>query len=291
MSIANRIKKLGELFHYTVLPRRVIQTIPLIFNIKNHFRFRAFLKTNKLSFLNNSSYFQFKYCGNYLSSVMSFRERFLTFSHHYDFIHRNNLAGMTAGLANKDKILYSWENVNIFSIRLGLPELTYLEGEFILKFYMNSECIYFLTFCIAPGALFEVDDANVIFIGGSQGAKNKFEYIQIATKLNFDISPQAIILTSLRAIAIKFGLQTLIGIGAIHQCSLKFGDNPSARRSIYDNLWISSGGVQNSSGDFIIPSFYTEKPIYDVKRGHRIRTRRKRLFKQFINDQILQSMK
>jgi uncharacterized protein VirK/YbjX len=138
--------------------------------------------------------------------------------------------------------------------------------------------------------MFALKDQDILFVGGSQGAKNKFEFIKHATKSNSDISPQATVVTVLRALAIKLGIKNIVCTSAKNQCALNKTGDFDFHASIYDALWESSGAIPMDSGDFLLPAASAEKPLTEIKQGHRIRTRRKRQFKLEIQRKATQQL-
>jgi len=197
---------------------------------------------------------------------------------------------LLSNLLAQDLIICSWGSFDKFSIQLTTAILTMYEGELVINYVINNEIIYFITFSIVPGDMFGSSEKNIVFIGGSQGSKNCFELIQSATKSNFDVSPQASLITCLKAVTLSIGVLDIVGISEDNQVAV--GRNHSKMRNYnnnYNDLWIASGGIQNLNGDFLIPTHLYERPINDIKKGHRIRTKRKRNFKRFLYMQTLLS--
>ena len=232
----------------------------------------------------------YKYLGRHLSYSLGLRARCAALIHHYAFMCSFFEGKLASTLAIHDMTLCAWGSDEQVAIQLKVASLTMFEGELVLNYLFNNACIFFITFSVVPGYLFGISDKNIVFIGGSQGSKNNFDLIQTATKNNYDVSPQATLVTCIKAITASMGILKIVGISVNNQVAIGRNMGAQIYRGSYDELWLASGGVQISCGDFLIPANLHEKPINMIKKGHRIRTRKKRNFKHFIYNQTLLSL-
>jgi len=286
MRLFPNLRKIRGLFAFKDLPRRSWQIVKLIINIPAHIQLRGTIQESQFIFaVKDMPQIQFKYLGRYLSSSLILHSRWVALVHHYSFIQRYCKSKLVSNLAVQDESLCTWGLSQQFSICLGVARTTYLEGELVIIYKVNNIPIYFMTFSILPGSLFDLSDTNILFIGGSQGARDQYELIKTATKENSDVSPQADLVVCIQALASCLGADAIVGIGANNQVAI---DKNRACNycTTYDQLWLSAGGYKIFSGDFSIPSNIHEKPLSEIKIGHRVRTRQKRNHKRILFQQI-----
>lgn len=268
---------------------RILKLIPYI---PHHFKLYNAINASGFTFINKDfSKIPYKYLGKHLSYSMGLSSRYTALRHHYEFVGSCFKNKMAPTIIHNSLVLCTWgPPKQQVAIQLRIATTTMYEGELVLYYTYNNQHLYFLTFSIIPGHMFGFNDENIVFIGGNQGSKNCFHLIRCTTKENFDISPQTILITCLKAIATSMGIIKIIGISANNQVSIGRNNNSHDHLGNYDELWLASGGNQISDGNFLIPTHLHEKPISIIKRGHRIRTRKKRDFKHCIYDQILISL-
>jgi uncharacterized protein VirK/YbjX len=259
------------------------QVLHVLGNPVRHFRLAGNISAGGFSFVNrifpNTCC---KYLGQYLSRHLDRRQRWDALRHHYDFLEERLDAERAFSLSFRDEPLFKWEAEGAFELRLGIARLTKFEGEFVLSLVRDGVALSLMTFAIVPGAVVALDEPNVIFIGGSQGATGQFQAIRTTTKSNHDVCPQAMLLTGVQAIAARLGIAAIVAVGAENQVCVGKKVAPLYHRSIYDELWLAAGGVRLPAGNYLIPAAPAEKPLSLIKVGHRARTRRKRQFKRML---------
>ena len=123
-------------------------------------------------------------------------------------------------------------------------------------------------------------------VGGSQGFPGTPELIRQASKTNGEISPAAMLVLGLQALAKRLGADAILGITADEQTSLRA--NPEHAKSRYDALWEMSGG-QRQGWFYRLPAGVAWNDNSHLSNAHRARARRKRELKERILAQILKN--
>lgn len=177
---------------------------------------------------------------------------------------------------------------NNFSIRLTYPHYDG-EGSVALILNINSNPIYYLSFTIVPGHIFNMPDDHILYITRMQGGGNRFDLIKCATKSLYEISPPALLLIAVRAIATALNIASIAGI-TVHDHAY-LGRLPTADHyfSNYDKFWTSVGGKKINDNAYILQTIPDEKPLSDIKQSHRRRTKIKRQRQIDIMGQICQT--
>jgi uncharacterized protein VirK/YbjX len=168
-----------------------------------------------------------------------------------------------------------------FTVTMGLSRDFDKEGEFSLNLHVDGEVVFLLAFTIVPGAIVNSAAAEVLLISRLQGMKGSYRLIQLATKALHNVAPDALLLSCLQGIAIAFGIGAIAGVSAARQSSCT-KDSAAAFRHGYDRFFQGVGMPETPSGFFLTPVPIEAKPLTDIKKGHKIRTREKRAFKESI---------
>lgn len=167
------------------------------------------------------------------------------------------------------------------SISLRLPVRTMLEGDLTIEHSFDGERLYRMSFSFVPGHLLGLPDAQVLFVGGSQGVHGTAEKVRQAAKLNGEITPADMLLIALRAMGQAMGIEQICGVAATHQpvVHAKAGLSLGA----YDDLWIRNHGEAHAR---FFAMLVWPVETHAVEGGNKSRTRRKRKLRQALTDQI-----
>ena len=122
-----------------------------------------------------------------------------------------------------------------------------------------------------------------MLVGGSQGFPGTSMLIRDASKTIGEISPAAMLILALQALAKRLGADAILGVTAEEQTSLRA--HPAQAKSRYDALWEMSGG-ERQGRFYRLPSGVAWKDTSHLSNGHRPRARRKRELKERILAQI-----
>jgi uncharacterized protein VirK/YbjX len=224
----------------------------------------------------------------YLARGLSVAERKDCFLHHY------NRLGEALPNTLLRRILH--DRVSIFEVREG--ESVYrvtahlsrarhgdTEGELCLGLELNGEAIYILSFSIVPGRIVNSEAREVLLLARIQGTKGKYGSIRQATKAMKDIAPASLLMASLQGFAEAFDVSEIAGVSATRQ-SIYTEDLAERFREAYDDFFTNLGAVASPEGFYRCPVPLPEKPLTEVKRGHKLRTREKRAIKRIIADAV-----
>lgn len=161
------------------------------------------------------------------------------------------------------------------SIVLRLPQRTMLEGDLTVEVQLDGTMLHRMSFAFVPGALLGHPEANLLFIGGSQGVWGTRELARDAAKLAGEISPANLLMIALRALGFSLGLTAMAGVAA--DCQPVVGRSAALSRSAYDELWRANHG-EDRGGYFVMP---LDAPAdARIEGANRSRTRRKRRLRQ-----------
>ena len=111
--------------------------------------------------------------------------------------------------------------------------------------------------------------------------KGKYKLIRDATKTMNDIAPASLLLAALQGFAEAFGISEFVGVSAVRQ-SAYTEERTEVFRKSYDEFFLNVGAVLGPDNLFRCPIPIPEKPLQEIKRGHKLRTKEKRAFKRDI---------
>jgi uncharacterized protein VirK/YbjX len=155
------------------------------------------------------------------------------------------------------------------------------EGELTLCLRVDGEIVYVLSFTIVPGRVVERTDADALLITRLQGVKGCYRQISDATRTLHDVAPAQLLLAALQGVANAFDIRVIAAIPGDRQISYRKA-TASAFKVSYDDLFAGLGFSKNATGFFSSAVPIDQKPLTSIKRGHKLRTREKRAFKQQI---------
>jgi len=164
-----------------------------------------------------------------------------------------------------------------------MPANHYLEGDLSLVFSINGVRLHRLSFTCIPRKEAGLGTGTALLLGGSQGFPGTTALIRQASKTIGEISPAAILILAVQALAPRLGADAILGIAADEQTSLRA--DPEHAKSRYDSLWKMSGG-ERQGRFYRLPGGVAWKDTSHLSNGHRARARRKRELKERILVQI-----
>jgi uncharacterized protein VirK/YbjX len=250
-----------------------VETLPSILGL---------LKLDPFAQVNQSeTRFAFKYLTpDYLISGISVAERAACFLHHYNRLHAAIPNRLLRRILLNDFTLYEITRDGYrFAITMGLSRPSHNEGEMSLQLLVNGEFVFLLSFTIVPGWVVNSNARETLLISRLQGARGRFGLISLATKTLHDVSPAHLLLAALQGIGKWFGIGEFACVSSTrHRHSVEDKYN-SVLESAYDSFLAGLGLSRTPAGFFVSPIPMTEKPLSLIKKGHKIRTKEKRLFK------------
>ena len=227
--------------------------------------------------------FLYKYLVPYAAASFDRRTRLAVLINHYQYlIDQTNSAFFPA--MTQSPVLWRYRcGADECTISLSYPLHVPNEAELSLHFEWNSTLTQVVSFVITPGAMVEAASSQVLLFSQVQGFANAAQLKDI-TKALHDITPATLLIHA--AYGIASALQIEEGAGVSKQNKVgkwlhRFFD--------YDTFWLDLKGELNPHADtYLLPIPPPEKPIEEVKRNHRARTLRKRLFKESVRKEIAQ---
>lgn len=220
----------------------------------------------------------------YLARNLIPETRYKCFVHHYDFLTGAVSNSALKLLVRNGVTLYASRPAQVeYSILMHNPRRGAYEGELSLFFVASGEAIFVLSFTVVPGYAVGLEDENVILIGRMQGQTRSPTAIREAAKDNSDVAPQAILFAALQGIARAIGIEHIAGVQATNLVAYE-EEKAQALENAYDNFYASVGASGPHNGFYVWSASTPEKPLNQVKPGHRLRTKAKRAFKATIAD-------
>jgi uncharacterized protein VirK/YbjX len=170
------------------------------------------------------------------------------------------------------------DRVHRFALTMGLSRPYDNEGELTLRLRVEGEIVYVLSFTIVPGWVAASAAGETLLITRLQGIRGCFPQIGIATRAMHDVAPVRLLLAALQGVADAFGIPAIAAVPAERQTSYK-NDSPLAFYEAYDNFFSELGLSKSPAGFFYADVPIPDKPLASIKRGHRLRARKKRAFR------------
>ncbi|WP_184549001.1 DUF535 family protein [Mucilaginibacter sp. FT3.2] len=226
------------------------------------------------SFIQNRT--SFIHIFSYLSGAFRQHQKLRILAHHYTFLSATFSQNQLRNLFFTGIDCYiDFDAENKYSVVLSFSSMLEFEGSLSLIYKVNNAEIAHLSFSIAPGDLFDIDDDNVLFIACLQKNGALQSSINMATKHFKDIDPARILMKVLESLADTLSISTCIGVSAANQLTAIKHSTVEKFSSIYDELWIENGGILKN-GDYIISLPLPQKSLLAIKQTHRNRAIKKR---------------
>jgi uncharacterized protein VirK/YbjX len=149
------------------------------------------------------------------------------------------------------------------------------EGELSLNLVVDRIRVYVFSFTIVPGWVVGSEAAEALMLTRLQGELSVFSKTQLASKATRGMPPEMILISALRGVAEALGIHVVAGVRAdLNLCYDQEDD--AVFRKAYDFFFLRVGAVGNSSGFFLVSFPLPKKPLSEVKRGQKTRTRARR---------------
>ena len=234
--------------------------------------------------------FAFKYVTlEYLAHGMSTSERAASFLWHYNRLYAalpNPLLRQI--MIDTIPIFEISEDHHRFSITMGMSRPIHNEGEMSLDLQVNGEIVFTLAFTIVPGWVVKSKASEVLLISRIQGVRGRYEEISLATKTLWDVAPSPLLLAAMQGFGKALGIEEFASVSSTtHRYSTDINDECAPHvESAYDGFFEALGVPKTPYGYFSSPIPVEDKPLTLIKRGHKIRTKQKRAFKEEVQNAI-----
>ncbi|HEX3367099.1 DUF535 family protein [Phenylobacterium sp.] len=267
--------------------RKLSREESLLSFLINHVRVVLRFSSRKYDiYRNNIPKISTRYTREYLSTELSVVEkRDIFLFHHLLLIKRFNPSSMNM-MARSNLNIWNIEvNRNKYSIVMSMDKSKCGEGDVVLEFIENKTCLFDLSFTFAPGCVVGSEDASVVLITRLQGRPNRFDAIRRATKACGDIFPGHVLLGAAEGVAGTVDITRVCGVGTHQQLSSRWGNG----RFNYDGFWEEL--FEERCGAWYTAAVpIPRKPLSEVSKAHRRRTKRKRLFKDAVANEVGRSL-
>jgi hypothetical protein len=214
----------------------------------------------------------------YLVRGFTVIQRKCSFFHHYRRLHEEMSSSFLHKMFSRSVVvLEACKGESCFEITMGLsPEET--EGELSLILQVDGVTVFFLSFTIVPGWVVHSGAGEVLLITRLQGLRERSRQVAAATRAFHQVGPEALLLAVLQGFAEAFGVYELACVSAAHHTALR-EDSLADLKVAYDDFFAARGAVKNEADFFVCPIPLPQKPLSEIKKGHKLRTRTKRAFK------------
>jgi uncharacterized protein VirK/YbjX len=270
---------------------RCLKAGRLLLNIPLHMRVMRALAAPEVRIVKDRDpKVAFKYLTHYLARGLSRSERAEMLIGHYACLARRLNGDFLTRVCEDPLVL--WEEKiedDVFRIRLGFSTVTHAEGDLSLVFEANALSVYQLSFTIGPGSVFGLLAPLVACVARIQGKGKGFQHIRHATKACRDVAPPLLLLAALQGVALALEITDVVGVDAGNQLSLDMGDRSDGAQapSVYNEFWLAQGASTIVRGMFHLPVPLPEKPLSQVKQGHRRRAAQRQEFRRAVTEQAL----
>jgi uncharacterized protein VirK/YbjX len=181
-------------------------------------------------------------------------------------------------------VVEACEGGSCYEVTMGLgAEETEGELSFILR--VDGVTVFLLSFTIVPGWVVQSRAEEVLLITRLQGLRDRSQQVAAATKTFRNISPAALLMTVLQGFAQAFTVNELASVAAAHHTAYR-EDSFADLKIAYDDFFSELGAVKNDADFFLCPVPMPQKPLSEIKKGHKLRTRKKRFFKRQIEEGV-----
>lgn len=255
-----------------------------ITNIDTHRKVVGLLKVAPFSqALASNPRFAFKYLApHYLARRLTITERATCFLHH----HQRMLVAFSGDVLRQimqgDILVHQIVNEeHRFAFTTGLSRPCDKEGELSLNLYIDDDLIFVLSFTIVPGSIVGSNSAEVVLLTRMQGSAGCFPKIKMASAALHDVGLNALLFAALQGFATAFGIGEIVASCAVDQTS--YADELAAVfQRAYDDFYLDLGMTKTETGYFSGAIPIEGRPLDQVKRSHKSRTKDQRRFKQEI---------
>jgi hypothetical protein len=219
---------------------------------------------------------------DYLAQGFTVDERASCFLHHYRRLQTALPDSLLRQTLHEDVTIHEIsEGANRFALTMGLSRPCNKEGELSLYLRVDGKIVFILSFTIVPGWVVKSRSAETLLVTRLQGVKGAYSQISDATRSLHDVAPSALLFAALQGVADAFGIAEIVAISAAMQSSYS-EDCAASFKEAYDDFFGELGIPISATGYFYISVPLQGKPLALIKQGHKLRTKKKRAFKQQI---------
>ena len=266
--------------------KRLSQLIYVSSHLPSHYRCAASIRRSRLA---HDALTSLKYLGDHLALSLTKAQRRQALTGHYALLEQ--LVDRAVGRELSEGILVWQKDVGggepPMSIVLERSTLAPMEGELQLRFSFRTD-LYVLTFVLVPGTMFGADCERALFVGGVQGRFGAREELRAVSRLNGEISPAAMLILTVQALAAIWDIDAIIGIADDEHVARSY--SPSKLKFDYHRFWTDAGAVR-AGLYYRVPIQTSHKPLSEISLSHRRRTKHKREAKRVVKASIIRTLR
>lgn len=227
--------------------------------------------------------FAFKYLApHYLSRNLTLTDRATCFLHH----HRRMLAAFPDSALRQimqgDLLVHEIvAEDHRFALSLGLSRPCDKEGELSLNLHVDGEIVFVLSFTIVPGSAVKSQAREVVLLTRIQGTPGCYPKIKLASAALHDVGLNSLLFAALQGFATAFNVDEIVASCATDQTSYA-EELVAIFQRAYDDFYLDQGMTKSESGYFSGTIPIEGRPLDQVKKSHKSRTKDQRRFKQEI---------
>lgn len=271
-----------------MLSRRLVKSVYVAARLHEYLQLRRILRQDQQACAAcHAKGTHLKYVHGYAARFLDPAANYKFIAHHYNFaLDKLSSARSRALLSGQAHVWEAGSRERHLGIELRRATGTSVEGELVLNFTLNRKIIFMLTFSVFPGAYFDEPARSVIFVGGLQGRPGCREDIRMASKANDEVDPATMLLMALKAVGIAWNIETIVAVSAKYQISADALESAEARFANYDRIWMKGGGIAHGDRVYKLATQSRHGVHAPALGSHRSRTRRKRIVKDALWDDL-----
>lgn len=232
-----------------------------------------------------------QYLASHLVRSFDVQERLAAVIHHYEFI--KTLFKPTLFKMLLDGGMPVWtRSVESDEFRLILKHNIqhFYEGDILLILFHDDLQLFQVSCSVVSGTSLGMGDGDILLLGSAQGVKSDHDELKYVVKASDGVAPSHLVMAAARGVAQAIGVSGIAGVSNADQI-VKTQKRATSFSFDYDAFWPMFGGELNEKGIFVIPVETFEKPLLDIPRTHRRRSRKKREFKAVVTQETEHSLR
>ena len=268
-SINNYIKKAGYKSAFNTFGIVLFKTFQHPITMLYVIRAIAQFKYSKKTILGNFK----KSIFNAYSQNLILGDRVRALIFHNDFV-MSKLSKQFFECPNYECKLWALNNSDYLEIFLSNTNEHFThEGLLSLTLRLNGRPMFFFSFLICSGALFNIS-GPVLFLTRIQGIPNQYDSIKLINKLMGNLNLSNMLLSAAEGFSLSLGIRAIVSTGASNQLSFNQDYSKNHFYSTYDEFLYKNGALLNRDGYFLLS---VPLPIKELSMVQTHRSRHKKL--------------
>ena len=223
----------------------------------------------------------YKYLVNYAALNLATRCRLALVTSHYSLVQKF-FNDVFSDVLYGDR-LSLWKSGQAdfpLTIDLDFPATFHTEGDLCITMRLAEREVYRMVFILSSGVTFGLGRQNVIFLTCVQGLTNQTTLRGITAQCG-EVHPADVLMVVVQGIAASLGIATLVGIRSDQQIA-----NSGKTFFSYDSFFEEYGALDHDMNAYLIKVPLQRKELTLIPSKHRARARRKRAFRDAVNDAV-----